>query len=149
MEMCTKASGGRKDDTLSAPSQSSPALPGVHTLRLSLSNCMTRVLSLCESLSVWRSATASSEAVFASAQASSEVLRSSYGNIEVTSQPQTNRECGLQPFLAYIKSLLVNSLDVIYRLFSIITTCNLSKVPEVIALHFQVEDLTLRIRCAG
>lgn len=33
--------------------------------------------------------------------------------------------------------------------FPIITASNLSKVPEVISLHFQVEDLTLWISCIG
>lgn len=68
---------------------------------------------------------------------------------KVKSQPQTNWMCGLHLFLAYIKSLLVSSLGIIYRLFSIITTSNFSKVPEVISLHFQIEDLTFWISCVG
>ena len=68
---------------------------------------------------------------------------------KVKSQPQPDGVCGLHLFLAYIESLLVSSLGIIYYLLPIITTSNFSKVPEVISLHFQTEDLTLWISCIG
>lgn len=55
------------------------ALSDVHNVRLSLSSCMMRVLSLYESsFSVSSSAIASSKAVLAHVQASSRLLRISY-----------------------------------------------------------------------
>lgn len=45
--------------------------------------------------------------------------------------------------LAYIKCLLVDSLGIICRLFSVVATCHFSKIPEIISFHLQIEYLAL------
>ena len=128
------------------------ALSDVHNVRLSLSSCMMRVLSLYESSFIQCVEFCNSliKSRFSPCAGQFQVIEDLIlEHRKVKSQPQPDGVCGLHLFLAYIESLLVSSLGIIYRLFPIISTSNFSKVPEVISLHFQIEDLTLWISCIG
>ena len=136
---------------LSAASHS-PALSDVRSVRLSLSSCMMRVLSLYESSFIQCVEFCNSliKSRFSPCAGQFQVIEDLIlEHRKVKSQPQPDGVCGLPLFLAYVESLLVSSSEIIYRLLPIITTSNFSKVPEVISLHFQIGDLTLWISCIG